>query len=145
MCGGIQYQNQKIYFPQPNAKLPVMLRHGGVIWVLWGKRVNEGPGKFPNGGWARLDSIKVGKWKPWHPKPALIPADCFLEKDHDKKSHWITLESGMFIQALLAERNDEHRVYIVTEETPPQYHWIHDRWPRLVRLSDQNKTAMEHT
>jgi putative SOS response-associated peptidase YedK len=115
-------------------------------WVLlWGKRQNEGSGRFPNGGWARLDSIKLGKWKPWHPRPVLIPADSFLEKDHDNQSHWIKLESGMVIQALLAERNDECRVYIVTEETPSQYHWIHDRWPRLIRLSDQNKTAMEHT
>ncbi|SFM43505.1 hypothetical protein [Nitrosomonas communis] len=145
MCGGIEYQNHKIYFPQPNPKLPVLLRHGGVIWVRWGKRQNEGPGKFPNGGWARLDSIKAGKWKPWHPRPVLIPADSFLEKDHDEQSHWVNLESGMFVQALLAERNDEHRVYIVTEETPPQYHWIHDRWPRLVRLPDHNKTTMEHT
>ena len=95
--------------------------------MLWGKRQNEGPGKFPNEGWARLDSIKAGKWKSWNPRSVLIPADSFLEKDHDKKSHWITLESRMLIQSLLDERNDEHRVYIVTEETPPQYHWIHDR------------------
>jgi hypothetical protein len=105
---------------------------------------NEGSGKFPNGGWERIDSIKLGKWKPWHPRPVLIPADSFLEKDHDEQSHWITLESGIFVQALLAERNNERRVYIVTEETPSQYHWIHDRWLRLVKLSDQNKTAMSH-
>ncbi|SDX27279.1 hypothetical protein SAMN05421882_11322 [Nitrosomonas communis] len=91
-----------------------MLRYGGVIWVLWGKRQNEGPGKFPNGGWARLDSIKAGKWKPWHPRPVLIPADRFLEKNHDKQFYWIKLESGMLIQALLAERNDEHRVSILS-------------------------------
>ena len=42
----------------------------------------------------------------------------------------------MAIQALLAERDGEQRVYVVTEETPHEYHWIHDRWPRLRRLSD---------
>ena len=97
MCGGIECQNHKIYFPQPDARLPVLLRHGDVTWVTWGKRKNEDSGKFPNGGWARLDSIKAGKWKPWHPRPVLIPAESFMEKDHDKQSHWITLVTGMVI------------------------------------------------
>ena len=95
MCGGIQYQDQKIYFPQLNAKLPVRLRHSGVTWIVWGKRKVEGPGRFPNGGWARIDSIKAGKWKPWHPRPVMIPAGSFMEKDHDEKFHWITLALGM--------------------------------------------------
>ena len=37
---------------------------GGVTWITWGRRKEEAVGKFPNGGWARLDSIKMGKWKP---------------------------------------------------------------------------------
>ena len=136
MCGGIQYQDHKIYFPQPDAKLPVKLRNGSVTWVIWGRRKEEATGKFPNGGWARLDSIKAGKWKSWHPRPVLIPAESFMEKDQDKQSHWISLAHGMAIQALLAERDGEQRVYVVTEETPSEYHWIHDRWPRLRRLSE---------
>ena len=39
-----------------------------------------------------------------------------MEKDHNKQSHWITLAPGMAIQALLAERDGEQRVYVVTEE-----------------------------
>lgn len=111
-----------------------MLRHGGVTWVAWGRRKKGDSGKFPNGGWARIDSIKSGKWKPWHPRPVLIPAENFMEKDPDGQSHWITLASGMAIQALLAERKGEHRVYVVTVDTPHESQWIHDRWPRLVRL-----------
>jgi hypothetical protein len=38
------------------------------------------------------------------------------------------------IQALLAERDGEQRVYVVTEETPAEYHWVHDRWPRLRKV-----------
>ena len=110
MCGGIQYQDHKIFFPQADARLPVKLRGGGVTWVTWGRRQKEAIGKFPNGGWARLDSIKMGKWKPWHPKPVLIPIESFLEKDHDKQSHWITLAPNMFLQGLVAERNGEQRV-----------------------------------
>lgn len=42
----------------------------------------------------------------------------------------------MAIQALLAERGGEQRVYVVTEETSPEYHWIHDHWPCLIKVSD---------
>ena len=63
MCGGIEYQDQKIYFPQPDARLPVRLRDGQVTWITWGRRKDEAIGKFPNGGWARLNSIKSGRWK----------------------------------------------------------------------------------
>lgn len=144
MCGGIEYQHNKIYFPQPDARLPVRLRHGGVTWVTWGRREKEAIGIFPNGGWARLDSIKNGKWKPWHPRPVLIPADSFMEKDHEEQSHWFPLDISMAIQGLLAERKGEKRVYVVTINSPPDYHWIHDRWPRLVKLSGRNRAAINN-
>lgn len=57
-----------------------------------------------------------------------------MEKDHDNQSHWIELDKRMVIQGLLAERDKETRVYVVTINTPPEYAWNHDRWPRLVRL-----------
>jgi len=138
MCGGIQYQDHTIYFPQYDARLPVLLRSGGVTWVTWGNRKKEANKDFPNGGWARLDSIKASKWKPWHPRPVLIIADQFMEKDHDEQSHWIELDKRMAIQGLLAERKKEQRVYVVTIDTPSEYNWIHDRWPRLVRLKKDN-------
>lgn len=61
-----------------------------------------------------------------------------MEKDQEKQSHWIPLYTSMMIQGLLAERNDALRVYVVTVSTPPEYAWIHARWPRLGRL-DQCK------
>ncbi|WP_292929298.1 hypothetical protein [Nitrosomonas sp.] len=85
----------------------------------------------------------MSKWKPWHPRPILIPAESFIEKDHDKQSHWITLSLGMAIQALLAERDVEQQVYVVTEKTPPEYHWIHDRWPRLRKMVDSKASGFE--
>ncbi|PTN09675.1 hypothetical protein [Nitrosomonas aestuarii] len=131
MCGGIEYQGEKIYFPNPQARLPVRNRSGD---VTWGNRKQEANSNFPNGGWARLNSIYAGKWKPWHPRPVLIAADQFMEKDQDAQSHWIPLDQRMVIQGLLAERKKEQRVYVVTIDTPPEYAWIHDRWPRLLRL-----------
>ena len=77
-----------------------------------------------------------GKWKPWHPRPVLIAAEQFMEKDHDNQPHWIELDKRMVIQGLLAERDKETRVYVVTINTPPEYAWIHDRWPRLIKVSE---------
>ena len=49
MCGGIEYQNQKIYFPQLDARLPVRLRDGHVAWITWGRRKDEATGKSTKG------------------------------------------------------------------------------------------------
>lgn len=73
MCGGIQYQDHQIYFPQSDARLPVKLRGGGVTWITWGRCKQEAIGKFPNGGWARLDSIKNGQMEALASKARLDP------------------------------------------------------------------------
>ncbi len=44
-----------------------------------------------------------------------------MEKDHDNQSHWVSLDTRMAIQRLLAERNNEMRIYVVTINTPPEY------------------------
>ena len=124
MCDGIEYQDRKCYFPQSDARLPVRLRHGGVTWKSWGRRKEETIGIFPNGGWARLDSIKNGKWRPWHPRPVLIPADSFMEKDHEEQSHWFPLDTSMTIQGLLAERKGEHRVYVSSSRNIVGQDWL---------------------
>lgn len=139
MCGGIEYQGHKIYFPNPEARLPVRTRDGNVSWVPWGSREKVGRLTFPNGGWARLDSIAAGKWKPWHPRPVMIACDRFMEKDKEGISHWFDVVPQMVIQGLLAERNQQQRVYVVTEPPPVDLAWIHDRWPRLVKLASVSK------
>ncbi len=63
MCGGIEYLNQKIYFPQSDARLPVRLRHGGVTWITWDKRKNEGFWEISQ--WWFGTSEFISKWKPW--------------------------------------------------------------------------------
>ena len=58
MCGGIEYQGEKIYFPQPSARLPVRLRDGSVTWIAWGKRKDEATGKFPlTSSWKKTMTI----------------------------------------------------------------------------------------
>jgi putative SOS response-associated peptidase YedK len=40
----------------------------------------------------------------------------------------------MVMQGLIAERDSQQRVYVVTERPPTDYAWIHDRFPRLVKM-----------
>ena len=137
MCGGASYTDQagklwKVYFPSPKAALPVKKEDGTVEWVKWGRRKEEPAKGFIQGGWARIDSIRQGKWECMNPIPAVLAVHAFMEKDADKNSHWIAVPEGKAVQGLLATLNDETRLYVVTEDTPPEYAWVHDRWPRLI-------------
>jgi len=121
MCGGIKYTDQQkktwtVYFPSPKAALPVIKKTGEIEWVTWGKRKEEDVPYFPNGGWARLDSIKAGKWQRYHPVPVLLPVNSFMEKDHEKVSHWFEMKPDEVIQGLLTVHDDVARVYIVTTD-----------------------------
>jgi hypothetical protein len=136
MCGGVRYQvdgkNVTVYFPQPNAAVPVRKHDGSVQLVTWGRRKGE-EGTLPQTGWARHDSIEAGKWNQYQPKPVLIAVDGFMEKDEAGKSHWYHVTKGQFIQGCLTRNGNEHRVYVVTiTPTLPEFMAVHDRWPRLV-------------
>ncbi len=140
MCGGVQYTDKAnktwtIYFPNPKAALPVLKRNGEIEWVPWGKRKEEADDGFYQGGWARLDAIHAGKWAKLNAKPVMLPVQAFMEKDEVRQSHWITVPQGQVIQGLLAVQANQTRVYVVTTETPTEYAWVHDRWPRLVNRS----------
>lgn len=83
---------------------------------------------FPNGGWARLDSIKEFKWQRYQPKPVLLPVHAFMEKDGAKVSHWFDMKPDEMLQGLLTIHDDIARVYVViTDNTPPEFSYIHDR------------------
>jgi putative SOS response-associated peptidase YedK len=56
-----------------------------------------------------------------------------MEKDHDKTSHWFDLKDGELIQGLVTIQHDVPRVYVVTTDTPEEYSYIHDRWPRVIQ------------
>jgi putative SOS response-associated peptidase YedK len=55
-----------------------------------------------------------------------------MEQDHNKDSHWFTLEESQFIQGLVVHYNNEQRIYVVTVEPDPLTKQIHDRWPRII-------------
>lgn len=135
MCGGIEYKDGsrilRIYFPNPKAALPVRRKSGDVTWLPWGRRETETV-PMPQGGWAQLESIQAGKWEKYQPRPVLIPALRFMEKDDHRVSHWFEVPALEMIQGLVASVSDDSRVYVVTVQTPLEFPHIHDRWPRLV-------------
>jgi len=138
MCGGVIYTfndaRERVFFPNPYAQLPVRMRDGDIRLLPWGRR-KEQAGHLPQGGWARLDSIKAGKWQRFHPVAVKIVVEQFMEKDQQRQSHWFDLAEGQYIQGLVASCPEEQRVYVVTtavEEAAKLEYAIHDRWPRII-------------
>ena len=76
-----------------------------------------------------MNHVIAHKWKRWYPRPVIISVERFMEK----VSQWFDVDPGMAIQGLLAESDSDRRVYVVTEPSPAEFSWVHDRWPRLVR------------
>ncbi len=146
MCSGVEIEHEgkrtRVYFPNPKASLPARRQGGGCVMLPWGARGAEYAldpvtrektrWKWPQGGWARLESIEAGRWDTWSPRPARIVALAYMEKDTDDARHWFDLEPDQFIQGLVAELMGERRIYVVTIPAPPQFARIHDRWPRIV-------------
>lgn len=101
MCGGVEYiyqgEKKRVYFPNPNAHLPVRLKNGEISYMPWGRRKQQ-LGQLPMGGGARHDSIKQGVWNKWFPKPVKIIVNQFMEKYMESNSHWFELPSGQWIQ-----------------------------------------------
>ena len=71
-----------------------------------------------------------GIWEKWSPTPVKIIVDRFMEKDKERVSHWFDLKQGEWIQGLVAHKDDESRVYVVTVE--PEAGAIHNRWPKIL-------------
>ncbi len=106
-----------------------MKKDGELVLVAWGRRKQQ-HGSLPQGGWARQESIDKGIWQKWSPTPVKIIVDRFMEKDKERVSHWFELKEGEWIQGLVAHKDDEARVYVVTIEPEPGA--IHDRWPKIL-------------
>lgn len=140
MCGGVEAREAdkvwKIYFPSPKAAIPVLLEDSGQLdWICWGRRDNE-PSHEPRGGWARLESIQAGMWAKYHPRRGFGLVQRFMEKegqpgDKNRPSHWFDVAEGCGLECLVLGEGENRRVYVVTTDPPPEYAWIHDRWPLI--------------
>ena len=144
MCGGVHFQHgddfMRMYFPNPKAVMPVLQKDGTQILVPWGRR-QEQAGKLPLGGWARLESIYGGVWDRYFARPVKIPVLSFMEKDFEGRAHWYDLQSGQYIQGLIARHGNECRLYVVTLEPELEDAQIHNRWPRVVQNGEQSHWA----
>lgn len=131
MCSGIEYQSQMYLWQNSDVRLPVQMRDGSVSWIKWGERHGiRSP--FFQGPCARLESVKAQKWARFHPRAVKIPMERYMERDIRAKPYWVKADEGSFLQGLLARWGNEHRVYVVTTETPAEFQHIQPRWPRVV-------------
>lgn len=128
MCGGVEFdwqgESKRVFFPYPNAQLPVVRRDGEIELVTWGRRTEENDAEaqdFPVNGWARLDSYEKpnSMWQRYRHKLVRIAIDGFMEKDEKGKSHWFAMPDGQCLQGLLLVVNGKWRVYVMTT-TPPE-------------------------
>jgi hypothetical protein len=128
--------NNKFYtmhFTNPNAVLPVKLKNGTLRLVKWGRREAENS-EMPMGGWARLSSIKSNlksQWRIYQPRPVKIFAEKFMEKNFEGNPCWYDITTGKSIQGLLAQYENEYRIYIITIE-PEDLTNCHYRWPHII-------------
>jgi hypothetical protein len=83
MCGGAYFQHgdetRRMFFPNPQAVLPVLKKDGSQILIPWGRRQDQ-LGRLPLGGWAKLESIYGGVWEKYFARPVKIPVLAFMEK-----------------------------------------------------------------
>lgn len=134
MCVSVKYHYEghsiETEFSNPQAKLPVRTKSGGLILVPWGRRQGQ-RGNLPVGGWARTASINAGRWQTYGPRPVKVEIDIFMEEDYSHRKQWFQLVSGQCIQGLVAQHGDEQRVYIVTI-VPEHECAVYERWPRIL-------------
>lgn len=143
MCIAIEYQGKVISWADAEPRLPVLRKDGEIEWVTWGLPFARArSATIPAGGWARLESIRDGKWRRYGARPVKIPASRFAERDADGTAHWFELTDGLVIQgAMIAVKNREQtatlgelilRVYVVTEPAIGDVATVHDRMPRTI-------------
>lgn len=131
MCSGVEYQGEMHLWSDPEAHLPVRLKGGDLAWVRWGARHGvESP--FFQGPCARLDSIKMGKWARFKPIPVRIPIERYMERNIRGKPYWVKTKSAETLQGLVATWEGQHRVYVVTVDTPTEFQHVQPRWPRVL-------------
>lgn len=129
------YQNKlhTVSYTHTRAMLPIRLKNGEDRLAVWGRREHENS-EMPLGGWARLSAIKKEKnsrWNSYQPRPVQIFVTKFMERNFEGNSCWYEITKGQCIQGLLAQHENEYRVYIVTIE-PEDLMSCHYRWPHIM-------------
>jgi len=142
MCGGLEFRqrnNETIRVLFPNPKAALLVDPAMNTWLPWGRR-KEQPGDWPDGGWARFESLHKGYWKRWGSERTLIWPLRWMEKDRQRKSQWFDLPPGHALVCLTLTKAPGTPIYVVTSPAEGDYLTdIHDRIPKLVPVA----TALE--
>ena len=109
------------FFWNNNPVLPVKSKKG-IQLLLWGNKDENV--KLPKTGWAKEESLKIGKWNYLNPEPVDIPVDSGYEK-----KTWFEMPKGT--KGIVIKRDGNERVYMITKEASAEYmkETGHDREP----------------
>lgn len=138
MCGGLEFQRRsgetvKVLFPNPKAAM--LVNQPMNLWLPWGRRREE-PGDWPEGGWARYESLNKGYWRRWGSERVLIWPIRWMEKDRQRSSQWFELPPGHAMVCLRLTKAPGTPLYVVTSEADGDYLAdIHDRIPKLMPVT----------
>jgi hypothetical protein len=147
MCVGIEYfvngASVCAFFDSDRPQIPLRRPGGLIAFYTWGARGgiysnNNTPGwlqKFPEGGHALLEDIRADKWTKYDPKPCRISASRFIQIDLFGLPRYFSLESGEYIQGLIATIAAHQRVYVVMQPAPAEHAQEWPEWPRVVSNS----------
>jgi hypothetical protein len=149
MCGGLQFKRRKPQVPGslgllddeeetlqvlfPNPKAALLIDPDRNLWLPWGRR-KEQPGDWPEGGWARAESLEKAYWTRWQPELVHIFPVRWMEKDPLRKSHWFELAPGEGILCLRLTAAPGEPLYVVTEPSHSHFREVHDRMPKVIRV-----------
>lgn len=132
MCSGIELDGEMHLWSDPEVRLPIALKDGGVCWLRWGERYGAKDSFFYEGPCARLESIKTGKWDKFSPRAVKVKIDRYMERDHKGRPYWVKTDVGQYLQGMVANWGNDQRVYVVTVDSPAEFQHVQPRWPRLV-------------
>ena len=85
---------------------------GNIKLMDWGNRDKTSP--FPQTGWARVNSLKKGKWNYLKPEKVKIPVDRGFEK-----GVWFDFKAGT--EGVILQKDQDRRVYMMTENASSEY------------------------
>lgn len=127
---GAGVQGIRVFFPNPKAALLVDPEQD--LWLPWGRRKDQ-PGTWPEGGWARQESLSKPFWQRWKPVSIIVHPTRWMEKDPGRTSHWFELRADQGILCLRLDGAPGSPVYVVTAAASGDYlAEIHDRVPVVV-------------
>ena len=128
--GLIEAEEETVRVLFPNPKAALLVDEAADHWLPWGRR-SEQPGDWPEGGWARAESLDKAFWTRWDPVEVLLRPARWMEKDPARRSHWFDLRGALrAIQLLKAPGTP---LYVVTVPAPPDFLAIHPRMPEIVQ------------